>query len=158
MKTTRPKIIDAIEANLDLFSSDAVNIVITRPDGLVIWENLKDKQRVQELGALGCGLWQSASTLAKFTGNNSLNSTLAFGSSADGLYANNVKIANHEYIIFMVYKNCMNPAKLKLKFRSLRQQVEDFLFFEKEEETNNDKIFSDITDKEVDDLFSFSEV
>ena len=100
----------------------------------------------------------AAKTFGKFTNNNSPNSTLSFGSSAEGLFVNNVKIDVHEYIIFMIYKDCLNPAKLKLKFRSLRQLVEDFLFFELEQDTKEEKIFSDITDKEVDDLFSFTEV
>ena len=155
---TRPKIVDAIEKNISIFSSDNANVVVTRPDGLVVWEDLKDKSKLQELGALGCGLWQSAKTFGKFTDNNSPNSTLSFGSSAEGLFINNVKIGIHEYIIFMIYKDCLNPAKLKLKFRSLRQLVEDFLFFESEQDTKEEKIFSDITDKEVDDLFSFTEV
>ena len=158
MKSTRPKIVDAIENNLNLFSTDEASLVITRPDGLVVWDNLADKEKLQELGALGCGLWQSARTFGKFTKNNSLNSTLSFGSSSEGLFANNVKIGPHEYIILMVYKDCLNPAKLKLKFRSLRQLVEDFLFFESESDQKEENIFSDITDKEVDDLFSFTEV
>jgi hypothetical protein len=154
----RPKIVDAIESNLSMFSSEDANFVITRPDGLVVWENLDDKKRLQEMGALGCGLWQSAKTFGKFTNNNSLNPTLSFGSSADGLFVSHVKIKSYEYILFVIYKGCLNPAKLKLKFRSFRQVVEDFLFYESEQNEKEEQIFSDITDKEVDDLFSFTEV
>ena len=55
---TRPKIVDAIEKNISMFSSENANVFVTRPDGLVVWDDLNDKTKLQELGALGCGLWQ----------------------------------------------------------------------------------------------------
>ena len=159
MSNNQLRIIEGLEKNISMFPEKEAQFVVTRPDGIMIWSNFKDKKRLQELSALGCGLWQSASQMAKFSGQSSTVNVLSFGGSAEGLYATNIKVSEHEYIIFMNYKNTLNPAKLKLKLRALRQLLEDFLFFDKEDEVNNNnQPLSDITDEEMDNLFSFTEV
>ena len=159
MSNKQLRIIEGLEKNISMFPEDEAQFVVTRPDGIMIWSNFKDSKRLQELAALGCGLWQSARQMAIFSGQNSTTNVLGFGSSSEGLYGTNIKFAEHEYIIFMNYKNSLNPAKLKLKFRALRQLLEDFLFFDQENEIkNNNQPLSDITDEEMDNLFSFTEV
>ena len=60
----------------------------------------------------------------------------------------------------MIYSDELNPAKLKLKFRSVKQKIEDNIYsgenhIEKESNALKEKPFDDITDEEVDNLFSF---
>ena len=45
---TRLKIVDAIEKNISMFSSDKANVVVTRPDGLVVWEDLKETDKIEK--------------------------------------------------------------------------------------------------------------
>ena len=67
------------------------------------------------------------------------------------------------YLLVMKYKGILNPSKVKLKFRGLKQLIEDGLYLEVQKShnvlnENSARPFKDITDEEMDNLFSFSEV
>ena len=136
------------------------DFLLVRSDGILVWSNLSDAEKKQELSALTSGLWYSAKSFLNYSKKISMDETLVFGTSNKGLMAQSLKINEYDYILVLIYSDELNPAKLKLKFRSVKQKIEDNIYsgenhIEKESNALKEKPFDDITDEEVDNLFSF---
>ena len=63
----------------------------------------------------------------------------------------------------MKFKDKLNPSRVKLKFRGLKQTIEESLYLEAQKNPSvsskeTARPLKDITDEEMDNLFSFSEV
>tara|TARA_X000000950_G_C13775128_1_gene602662 strand:+ start:384 stop:863 length:480 start_codon:yes stop_codon:yes gene_type:complete len=141
-------------------TSSSSDFLLVRSDGILVWSNLSDAEKKQELSALTSGLWYSAKSFLNYSKKISMDETLVFGTSSKGLMAQSLKINEYDYILVLIYSDELNPAKLKLKFRSVKQMIEESIYsgenrIEKVSNNLKEKPFDDITDEEVDNLFSF---
>jgi len=166
MEGSVPKKIEAyfLEAGVhsDLGKCD---IFVSRPDGVLIYSQLDETQKIQ-IGALVGGLWQAARELANYIpGNkNAEEYKLSFGSGSNGIHVLPLTINAKEYFFGGVYHDEINPALVKYRLKEMQNGLEILLSeFEKKritqtEDKKEEFLFSDISDKEMDDLFSFTEL
>ena len=163
MNVDQHNLIKVIENHSKEFSELEGEFVFLRMDGVMLWNNFSEKKNIQELSALSAGLWQSACSLANYSENHSMNKVLNFGTSSSGLLAQDIASGEKNYLLLMKYNNVLNPSKVKLRFRGLKQAIEDSLYLEGKKTPSSSSVnsvqpFKDITDEEMDNLFSFSEV
>ena len=137
----------------------ASRIVVVRNDGINIYSNTANDFETSSIGALVSGVWQAASSLSKMTNNKvkQENFRLSFDTTLDGLYILPLRILGEVYFICALFTDEDNPAKLKRYVRLLRDNLEVYLRELTFDENKNREgyLFSEITDSEMDNLFSF---
>ena len=149
---------EAAVSHLDIFGElKNQELYIYRTEGVQLWtSSLKSNPTIISLLA---GLWQSARAISKSLKTNSLSDILQFGNSSQGIITQSIYLDNKEYLISLSYKNTLNPAKLRLKFRMFCQKIEEQFFDEAKspisESKKEEALFSNISDEEVDQLFTF---
>jgi len=165
MSLDQKSLIKVLENYSKGFSELDGEFLFLRMDGVLLWSNFSERKNIQELSALSAGLWQSACSLANYSDNRSLNKVLTFGTSSDGLLAQDIASGEKNYLLIMKFTDTLNPSRVKLKFRGLKQTIEENLYMESRKNKKPGFLnegptqpFKDITDEEMDNLFSFSEV
>lgn len=154
------------------YSWPNANIVIFRQDGMILYAQngstvLTNKEKLEfaSVGALMGGLWQSAMALAtslpKHKATNEIF-RLSFDTSSKGLYILPFSIHNKEYYLGMMYANEVNPAQIKSKLRMMIEHLATYVTEKNAagpkvtaEVEKQNRLFEDITDEEMDRLFSF---
>jgi hypothetical protein len=139
----------------------ANQVFICRGDGQVIYKNQKYENELDSLsiGALIGGVWQASSALSAFlpespTGDNF---RLSFDTSSRGIYILSCKIDDKEYYLGCIFTDTINPGQLKLSMRELKKHINNEFpksITKIENKKKADFLFSNISDKEVDDMFS----
>lgn len=148
-----------MEYNIEEFNVGMNTFFICRKDGVLLYNSNKESMDNHSIGALIGGVWQAALTLAKFGENNSKDSDfrLNFSTSSDGFYILPLFQNNVELYLGIIYKSQKNPAQLWHYCRKIRDLVLENLPAEVISSSDNSTtLFSDITDNEMDKLFSFS--
>lgn len=151
----------------------ADKILLVRQDGINIYSNIQNSLEATSMGALVGGVWQAAQALSELSGTRHelLEYRLGYDTSADGLYIVPLKISGKIYYLASMYLNQSNPGKLKKDLRYLKDDLENHLceLMSKDlyatNEINSNEIvgekqssgflFDDISDDEMDNLFSF---
>lgn len=134
---------------------------ITRQDGILIYEN-SSRELAAPAGALTCGLWQAAEALSKlFSLNGKDEFRLSFDSTDQGIYVLKFYLNQSEFYLAVLFQHEVNPGFLKAKTRQMLVKLENYL--NKQNVANNRNklfdvrksyLFSEITDREMDALFS----
>lgn len=136
----------------------ADDISIIRKDGIPVFSN-RGKASVT-IGALISGLWQASQSLTSQVSDKDSFSDfrLAFDSSDQGVYILPVTIFGETYFLSAIYKNEINPGKLKNQMRLIKSNIEIYMSSFKRTKTENREgyLFEDITDEEIDQLFQVS--
>jgi hypothetical protein len=120
----------------------------------------KSPADIQSLGALLVGMWQASEAVKGFmdtSPNDDLN--LAFQSSNGGFFILRPGVKNKNVFWGLLFENETNPGKVKLYFKKLRDHFEAIEILpakNKEDEGDGSYLFRDITEDEVDKLFSFA--
>ena len=136
-------------------------LVVIRQDGISIYSNIENELEAASVGALIGGVWQAAQALSELTkkGLDHTHYRLGFDTSSDGLYILPLTIMNDTYYLGGIYTDTNNPAKLKQNMKLLKNNLELFLSeFSIKEEKKSGFLFQDISDDEMDNLFSFGGV
>lgn len=138
-------------------------IIILRRDGICVYSNIKSQHESASMGALMGGLWQAGEALLKLTHKDPqfLSFRLGFDTSSDGLYILPLKVDDQMYFLGGVFSDKNNPAKLKQQLRLLKDNLEMYLGEhapEISEEKRDGFLFNEISDEEMDNLFSFGGV
>ena len=132
---------------------------IFRRDGIVLYtNNKKDKVNHSSMGALFGGLWQAAETLVQYVPvENQDGFRLSFDSSNSGIFILPIPFAKEPLFLSAIYSSQRNPALIKNNLRTLKNFLMDKESFIVQEETSTDNnlLFGNITDDEMDQLFSF---
>ncbi len=133
------------------------HVYIFADDGRVITMFGSEKKDidVHSIGALMAGAWQ-ASIALNGTEGLSQDQTLMLGDARSGFliipFNGNMKMS-----LGVVYTNYVNPGKLKMKTRLLRDFFRNNIKLETKEKINKQNyLFKNITDAELDKLFSFA--
>lgn len=139
----------------------AERVVVMRHDGISIYSNTDDSHQTASIGALVSGLWQAAESLSSFIKdkNNFQEFRLSFDTSESGLYVLPFLVKEQTYYLCSIYKDVQNPGKLKRHLITLRSSLEVYLsdFSFDSEENRKGYLFNEISDDEMDRLFSFGE-
>lgn len=137
-------------------------ILIMREDGLTLYSNTENDFESASTSALVSGLWQGAKSLNSIVQTKAefLDFKLSFDSSENGLFILPFLLNKEEYYLCTIYKEVVNPGKLKRDMRLVKENLEVFLkdfSFESLESGKNRKefLFKDITDEEMNRLFDF---
>ena len=85
---------------------------------------------------------------------------LSFDTSNKGLLILPIKINNQEHFLSAIYKETINPGKLKRNIKLLKENLEVYLrSFDFKTNPNVKRVsflFKDISDAEIDHIFDFS--
>jgi hypothetical protein len=163
LKEINQKILhEVITDNLEILKEfSEISMLISRGDGVVLWADKSVDKKNHSLGALITGVWSAAKALTDILDAENINSNLSYGGSSDGLHILPITLNGKRYALSVIYKKVNNPSKLKLKFRLLKQAIEDE-YEEKNEmseiidsgKERTKALFNNITDEEIDNLFT----
>ena len=142
---------------------------LIRQDGVVLYHNnnLGNSLSKSSIGALLGGVWQASRALADFIPKKNEKSNnheeeifrLSFDTSSQGIYILPIKIYNEELFLGLIYFDEINPGLIKNKIREMALSFTEFMEHELKNKIDIQReefLFSDITDAEMDNLFSFS--
>ena len=143
-------------------------LFVFRQDGIPLWESyqsFQDKLDQHWVGALLAGAWQANQELTKILGEEKRSDDnsfrLNFENSANGLVAFKVKLEGLDYYFAVLYKNQINPGKLKGQMKIMALKLEEYIekevdsTYKKPDLESKDFLFQNISDEEIDALFNF---
>ena len=142
-------------------------IFVCRTDGVLLYakdvSGTKSKgQDNAAVGALIGGLWQAAQALMTFIPgkNSSEEFRLSFDTSSQGVYVLPFKTENKEYYLGILYFDEVNPGAMKARLRNIKFNLQQYLKDSKSNTKHSDNkgeyLFKDLSDSEIDRLFSFT--
>ena len=140
----------------------ASKMVVVRNDGINVYSNIENSFETSSIGALVSGVWQAASSLSSMTRDQAEQDEfrLSFDTSLNGLHILPLRILGEIYFICAIFSEEENPAKLKRYIRLLRDNLEVYLSELSYDDNQNREgyLFTNISDSEMDNLFSFGGV
>lgn len=139
-----------------------VTIVTLRQDGVVVYSN-ETAEEMMTIGALMTGAWQASKALLDTLPNNNEEENVlrfSFDSSSSGVYILPLDIGSQKLFLGMIFDNEINPALLKNKMRKLATELSQYFISNSDKyaiKTQSDEfLFQEISDDEIDNLFSFA--
>lgn len=142
--------------------ADKVSLI--RYDGITLFSNSNNDFDSASTSALVAGLWQAAKSLNQLVSSEEgfYDFRLSFDTTNKGLLILPLQINLQEYFLCAIYKNAVNPGKLKRNIKLVKENLETFLkdfdFKSQPEEGRQTYLFKDISDEEIDHLFEFGGV
>ncbi|OIQ18442.1 MAG: hypothetical protein BM556_09300 [Bacteriovorax sp. MedPE-SWde] len=139
---------------------DNAAIIISRRDGVPLYsyKEFDSNWNDSTVGALVGGIWQAAETLTQFIPNDENEEfRFSYETSSRGIFIVELCGDFEPLYLSFIYFDMLNPAKMKARVRSLESKLTSYI--EEKLENNfqsNDEIFlfNEISDDEMDDLFS----
>ncbi|MCP4913806.1 MAG: hypothetical protein GY909_11905 [Oligoflexia bacterium] len=133
-----------------------IALFVIRLDGVVLYSNeVKPLDKSKEsIGALAAGLWQAAELSNNYLETKSRDFRLSFDTSDGGVYLLPLNLNGDIHLFGAMIQDQLNLGQIKNLLRRLRDKVEDNCI-NKNESGEDEYLFNDITDEEVDNLFSF---
>ena len=138
-------------------------LFLCRSDGVFIFfrGNRISEQQRSSIGALMGGAWQAAQALTDFipgkTGSGTFS--LSFNSSIRGIHVLPVSIDREGYYLGSLFYDEINPGIVKSKLRilhlKLRRFIKESLKIVEKKGEDDRPLFKNITDAEIDAMFSF---
>lgn len=138
---------------------DGVRLLVVRRDGLMVWDGTPDSQS-QSLAALCGGVWEASLAMAQAAGSKFATDgfRLSFDDSSDGVYVLPLILEGTTYYLAGVYRDCVNPARLRKQVQDLRDGIRNnwkaqVTMAKPTRQVREGYLFSDITDEEMNRLF-----
>jgi hypothetical protein len=134
-------------------------LFVTREDGITIYDSVQNNTTTS-VSALVSGVWQASEALMDLVcqENHSMDFRLAFDTSAKGIYLFPFQLSGKRYFLGAIYDECLNPGQLKRQVSLIKDEMElNFAAtpLSKIVSTNRQGyLFKDISDEEIDRLFS----
>lgn len=128
-------------------------------DGQVLCQmgQKKSSKDAQSLGALLVGVWQASEAASELLSKDNAEMGLSFQNSNNGFFLLGPTEKNPKVFWAVLLENQVNPGKIKVVMKKLRNHFDDLKILEGIEASKNDSfLFKNITEEEVDDLFSFA--
>ncbi len=135
-----------------------VRLFVVRRDGLMVWDGTPD-DRSQPLAALCGGMWEASFAMARTAGAATSPSgfRLVFDDAAAGVLVYPLTVHGETYFLGGIYRDCVNPARLRHRVQELRGRLEGLLAEGQApvaaQAERAGYLFADITDAEMDRLF-----
>ncbi len=133
------------------------SVMILRRDGQVLFRYPNVRKEDSSLGVLMCGSWQAVLALSGLVEDNPEEKRfrLSFDTSDTGIFMLPFQMQDTDLYMGVLYREEINPAKLKNRLRKLRDDLDRYLgnltSLKKVDKTVS---FEDITDDEIDKMFS----
>jgi hypothetical protein len=132
---------------------------VSREDGITVYDSVQD-QTTTSVSALVSGVWQASEALMDLAHpqQDVMEFRLAFDTSSQGIYLFPFKLQGKKFYLGAIYRDCINPGQLKRQIAMIKNEM-DCLFsdFPQEIKKNQPRegyLFKDISDDEMDRLFS----
>lgn len=118
----------------------------------------REDKELQSLGALLAGVWQASEALKDFMSNDESKDDLRlnFQNAHSGYLLLPPSEKNPKIIFAFIFEEQTNPGKIKHLARKIRDHFDEIEIFNQESGKNEELLFKDITEDEVDKLFSFA--
>lgn len=134
------------------------SVFLCRQDGVVLFSTIESAQKHNEssIGALVSGVWQAANSLSGFiSADTEKIFRLSFDTSDSGVYILNINYDGSGYYLGVLFNDEINPGLLKSKVRGLSDKVDNLEVEGPSSSCRLDEpLFENITDAEIDDMFS----
>jgi len=135
------------------------NVFVFREDGIPMYGVYKDLDR-NSVGALMAGSWQAANALSGFIQGKANNEIFrfSFDTSERGVYILPFSIKKTAFLLGVIFKGQVNPGLIKSKMRQMLDKLLQHVETLKEEtpKVNRESfLFKELSDREIDRLFSF---
>lgn len=136
-------------------------IAVVRNDGTSLYSNSVDSREAANIGALASGIWQASSSLAALVEKEPRREAyrLSFDTSSDGIYILPLRLGERSCYLCCIFKDRLNPGKLKQNMRNISFLLEAFVRDEtllnarESAPVKRGYLFDNITDEEMDQLF-----
>lgn len=147
----------------ELSSFESCSFFVFREDGIPMFiRNDLANLDNNAIGALMGGSWQAANALASFIPRDKDGSRIfrfSFDTSDRGVYILPFNIDDAKFIFGGIFFEEVNPALMKSRMRQVLEKLNTYIKGVRPsmKKKNEDFLFNDITDQEMDQLFSFKE-
>jgi hypothetical protein len=136
-------------------------LFVTREDGITIYDSVQN-HTTTSVAALVSGVWQASEALMGLvhTQNDVMEFRLGFDTSSQGLFLFPFTLSGKRYFLGSIYSECLNPGQLKRQVAMIKQEMERLFVNAPAPKKNTfvssrqDFLFQDISDAEIDRLFS----
>ena len=159
-RSLNSEMIDYLDEYLSGGALDRFSVFVCRQDGVVLYkkDGIVLSVSHSSVGALLGGVWQAASTLASFLPESEKKEIfrLSFDTSSTGVYILPFQMKNNDYYLGLLYNDELNPGFIKNRLRDLMMRLEEYLaeFAEEARKEENDILFENITDDEIEAIFA----
>jgi hypothetical protein len=159
-RSLNSEMIDYLDEYLSGGALDRFSVFVCRQDGVVLYkkDGIGLSVSHSSVGALLGGVWQAASTLASFLPESEKKEIfrLSFDTSSTGVYILPFQMKNNDYYLGLLYNDELNPGFIKNRLRDLMMRLEEYLaeFAEEARKEENDILFENITDDEIEAIFA----
>lgn len=136
-------------------------LFVTREDGITIYDTVQNNTTTS-VAALVSGLWQASEALMGLVHEERdiMEFRLGFDTSSQGIYLFPFALTGKRYFLGAIYHDCVNPGQLKRQVAMIKEEMDRF--FEAEPpagplppvRARDGFLFQDISDEEIDRLFS----
>ncbi len=136
---------------------ESAEVVLCSQEGLSLF--CSSKKDVSSICALTAGVWQASLAISQINSPISMDEfRVSCDSSSSGIYMLGVNLYKKNHILLMVYDELVNPGKFKHKLRALKEALENDHRFAEENvsKEQDDFLFDNITDEEMDNLFGLT--
>jgi hypothetical protein len=134
-------------------------LFVGREDGITVYDSIQDKTTTS-VAALVSGVWQASEALMSLTQPSETLSDfrLGFDNSSQGIYLFPFTLQGKRFFLGAIYRDCVNPGQLKRQIALIKEEM-DRVFAEvpmeaKKTHMREGYLFKDISDEEMDRLFS----
>jgi hypothetical protein len=136
-------------------------LFVTREDGVTIYDTVQN-ETTASVSALVSGVWQASEALVSLAHPQKevLEFRLAFDTSSRGIYLFPLNISDKKYFLGALYLDCLNPGQLKYQVSMIKEEVDRFFLEQPATQVTHKNsaregfLFKDISDEEIDRLFS----
>ena len=134
-------------------------LFVTREDGITIYDSVQNNTTTS-VAALVSGVWQASEALMNlvYKQNQVMDFRLAFDTSAQGIYLFPFLLSGKRYFLGAIYSDCLNPGQLKRQIAMIKEEMEVVFQAEPTKKvvtvSRQGYLFQDISDEEIDRLFS----
>lgn len=118
----------------------------------------RERKELQSLGALLAGVWQASEALKDFMSKDDCKEDLKlnFQNAHSGYLVLSPSLKNPKIIFAFVFEEQTNPGKIKHLAGKVRDHFDEIEILNQESGKEEELLFKDITEDEVDTLFSFA--
>ncbi len=154
-------VIEKVKLSLDpKLPGIKARLFVTREDGITIYDSVQNKTTTS-VAALVSGIWQGSEALMNLVGHNEEMMEFRFGfdTTSQGIYLFPLMAGGKRYFLGAIYENCTNPGFLKRQISLIKQELVTMFeatptVLKATVATREGYLFQDITDVEMDRLFS----
>jgi len=140
--------------------SEGLTVLAISKEGQVLSQmgHQRENNDLQSLGALLAGVWQASEALKNFMKKDDSKEDLKlnFQNTHSGYLLLPLTQRNPQIIFAFIFEEQTNPGKIKHVAGKIRDHFDEIEILNQESGKEEELLFKDITEDEVDKLFSFA--